>query len=755
MVKKILKYGIICLILAALGLNYLLNHSQKVEYGIAVAQSNYEDIVVNERPKTCSNQSAEAKIPNTFKKAAENEQLELYLEEESVAIAVKDKCNGYTWFSYDVNLDMQEAGYSAEIAGYMKSGISLITYDKFTPSRRTVLGDKAEKTYELTKNGFTATIDFTKAQIKFDVVVTLQQGDLTINIPRESIKEYNPKLWKPGNDDISLSEIILYPFFGSATHKKDGYMVIPDGSGAIVKLEETPKYATGYTAPVYGQDPGYDNTATPNSRKIAVKPLERVTLPIYGIIHNADQSGVLVIAESGDSYATYNYVSRDLQTKYYQSYFTYNYRTAYAQFQSRTNQDQHVLGFQERPNQFDLVQRYVFLNDKKANYVGVAKEYRHFLEKKDGLSKKKTETLDEVPMKIDFINNEVTMGTLGVENVTATKYKQAGKIVKSLLDKGYDDLNVTFKSFVEDDLAYRFKVMKNLGGSDDFKETTDYFTSNHIKFNYYVDYVKSYYEKTKYTASKLNRQDLNVLNERKSIYNYLNNPKYYTVLAEKDLNAYKKYEIGSLALDGLGANLITHYDKGITGYSNEGMAYSKNLLQYLNENGIKTGVYLPDAYLYKYISDYYDAPITSSELIFIDATVPLVPLVLSGFADMYSPYMNFSSNDTDTMLRLIEFGIYPSFVLTGESTYKIKRTASNDIYTSELKYMEDRIDFYYSSVSKALNEVLGSEMVNHTIIAAGVVEVEYDNGRKIVINYNDSDYIHEDVNIKSKGFVIL
>jgi hypothetical protein len=750
-----LKYGIVFLILAALGLNYLLNDFQKVEYGVAVAQSNYEDIVVNERPNTCADKATEAKIPDTFKKAAENEQLELYLEEESVAIAVKDKCNGYTWFSYDVNNDMQEAGYSTEMAGYMKSGISLITYDKFTPGRRTVLGDKVEKTYELRKDGFTATIDFTVAQIKFDVVVTIQQGDLIINIPRESIKEYNPKLWKPGNDDISLSEIILYPFFGSTTHKEDGYMVIPDGSGAIVKLDETPKYATGYSAPVYGQDPGYENTATQNFRKIAVKPLERVTLPIYSIIHDVDHSGVLVIAENGDSYATYNYVSRDLQTKYYQSYFTYNYRTAYAQFQSRTNKDQHVLGFQERPNQFDLVQRYVFLNDKKANYVGVAKEYRNYLEKKDGLSKKKAEKYDEVPMKIDFINNEVTLGTLGVENVTATKYKQAQTLVKSLLDKGYDDLNVTFKTFIEADLAYRFKVKKNLGGSDEFTETMDYFASNNITFNYYVDYLRSYYEKTKYTASKLNRQDLNVLNESKSVYNYLNNPKYYNILAEKDLDAYKKHSIGSLALDGFGANLFTHYDNGTIGYSNEGMAYTENLLQYLNENGIKTGVYLPDAYLYKYISDYYDAPITSSELIFIDATIPLVPLVLSGYVDMYSPYMNFSSNDTDTMLRLIEFGIYPSFVLTGESTYKIKRTTSNDIYTSELKYMKDRIDFYYTSVSKALNEVLGSEMINHTIIDDGVVVVEYDNGKKILINYNDSDYIHEGVNIKSKGFVIL
>ncbi|MGZ9585467.1 DUF5696 domain-containing protein [Paenibacillus marinisediminis] len=752
--KKYLKFGIVFLILAAFGVNFLLSDVQDVKYGIAAAESNPNSFAVNDTPNTCAIKASAAKIPATFKKVADNEQLELYLEEETVAIAVKDKCNGYTWFSYDVGMDMKGAGYSADMIAYIKSGISIITYDKFTPGRRTILGDRAEKSFQQTEDGFIASIDFAKAQIKFDVVVTLQQGDVIVKIPRESIQEYNPKLWKAGNNDISLSEIIVYPFFGSTTHKEDGYIVIPDGSGAIVKLDEVPKYATGYSAPVYGQDPGYEGTAEMNSKRITVKPLERVSLPIYGIIHDVDHAGVLVIAENGSSYATYNYESRDLQSQYYQSYFTYNYRTAYAQFQSRVKKDQSILGFQEQPNKFELVQRYVFLSDKQANYVGVAKGFRDFLVKKDGL--KKTELAhDKVPMRIDFINNEITWGTLGIENVPATKYKQAQEIVKTLVDKGYDNLNVIFKTFIADDFSYRFDVMSSLGGSKDFKETLDYFTSNQIKFSYYVDYARSYFEKTKYTASKMNRKDLEMINDTKGLMNYLNNPKYYKTLAEKDLDAYKKHNIGSLALDGFGTGLFTHYDHGTIGYSNEGMAYTENVLQVLNDSGIETGMYQPDAYLYKYISDYYDAPITSSELIFIDATIPLVPLVLSGYADMYSPYMNLSSNDADTMLRLVEYGVFPSFVLTGESTYDIKYTASNDIFTSELKYLEDRIDYYYTSIRTALSEVLGSEMIDHRIIDAGVVLVEYDNGKKILINYNSSDYIYEDVKIKSKGFEIL
>ncbi|MEK4192859.1 DUF5696 domain-containing protein [Paenibacillus sp. FSL L8-0323] len=760
MVKRWLKYGIVLLIAAALGINYLIGDSQKVEYGIAAAQNDYKDIIVNNAQQTCFNSGAAAgsaaPIPAAFRMVAGNEKLELYLEEETAAIAVKDKCNGSTWFSYDVSVNTKGNKYSNEIAAYIKSGISIVTYNKFTSGRRTILGDNAKLTYQYRDEGFTATIDFTKAKIKFDLVVALQEGDLIIHVPRRSIEEYNPKLGKPGNNDIRLSEIIPYPFFGSATHKENGYIVLPDGAGAIVKLREIPKYATGYSAPVYGPDPGYEDTPEFTPRRTVVKPLERITLPIYGIIHEEGRSGLLVIAEGGEGYANYNYVSRDLQTNFYQSYFTYTYRTQYAQVQSRTNQEQSVLSFQEEPNRFELVQRYVFLEGDQSNYVGVAKGFRSFLIQQDGLLKQdKGRTHDQVPMKIDFVNNELAMGTLGVENVPATTYIQAQELVRKLKEKGYSELSVSFKMFVKDEWAYRFTMMNQLGGSKAFKEAVDYFSVNDIKFSHYVDYARSWYEKTKYTASKLNRKDMSVLNENKAQYNYLNNPKYYSFLAERDLEAFRKYKIGELALDGFGNSPFTHYDHGTVGYANEGMAYTEKTLKYLNDNGIKTGLYMPDAYLFKYASDYYDTSIVSSNLIFIDATVPLVPLVLSGYMDMYSPYMNFSSNDAEAILKLIEFGVFPSFVLTGESTYEIKRTGSSDVYVSQLKTLEDRIDNYYSVVSEALNNVMGSEMINHTIIDDGVVLVEYDNGRKIVINYKDTEYRYQDVRIKSKGFVIL
>ncbi len=63
--------------------------------------------------------------------------------------------------------------------------------------------------------------------------------------------------------------------------------------------------------------------------------------------------------------------------------------------------------------------------------------------------------------------------------------------------------------------------------------------------------------------------------------------------------------------------------------------------------------------------------------------------------------------------------------------------------------------YCYDNVSAALNGVVGREMINHEIIAPGVVIVTYDNNARIVINKTSSDFTYEGIKINAKGYVLL
>ena len=151
-------------------------------------------------------------------------------------------------------------------------------------------------------------IDFSDVKIKLRLILTLENDGIKIELPASHIVEYDPNLFVPGNVDVLLQKIQVYPFFGATKSQNNGYIIIPDGSGALVELEQSPSHLLSYSQPIYGADIGYDDI--PQVRNLetlnAARPLERMTLPIFGIIHEVGESGILVNAIEGASYARYN-----------------------------------------------------------------------------------------------------------------------------------------------------------------------------------------------------------------------------------------------------------------------------------------------------------------------------------------------------------------------------------------------------------------------------------------------------------------
>lgn len=121
---------------------------------------------------------------------------------------------------------------------------------------------------------------------------------------------------------------------------------------------------------------------------------------------------------------------------------------------------------------------------------------------------------------------------------------------------------------------------------------------------------------------------------------------------------------------------------------------------------------------------------------------------------MYATYLNSVSHDQDTLLRLIEFGVYPAFVLTGEPAYKMKGTGASAITVSEYEYLAERITFYYEAMNEALAGVRGSEMIGHQRLAEGVVQVTYANQKTLTINYNETTFDTGEVTVEGKGVVV-
>lgn len=703
-------------------------------------------------------------IPDTFDKMAEDEALELYLEPETLAIAVRVKANGYVYASYDIYSDF--SSFTDQVANPIKSGVTLDLYKESTAVSRTFLDTKTEPGEEpvaIAKSniialpkGFKARVDFDNEEIKirFDLIVTIENGQLSINVPKESVEEYNPLIWEPGEQYFVLRNIVLYPYFGSTKGESDGYVVLPDGGGAIVELDSTPDKKATFEVDVYGKDLGYMSPASV-TRENTVKPIQRISMPVYGMIHDVGNTGFLVIGEAGANYGILNFKSAGLINDYYYTYFSYRYRESYEQYQSRADEEQFRISLQKEINTYDVTQKYVFLSGSDADYVGMAKAYQSYLLSSNQLGEKRDSDYDQTPVKVDFIGSEITMGILRAKLQEVTMYSEVTSTLEKMQSDGYGELITALKTYNMSEDGYRFDVFRQLGGKNDFEEMLDDLESKDIPFSYYLDYVRSYDDYSKKHAQTLSKREIyHIELSWWSAAHLVNHTDHYLSYAKDDVDNLDKYGIDTVSLNGFDRSVYTSWDDKIVN-STENLIDVNNTLEYLNNENIMTNIYNPDAYMYAYTNEYYNAPISSSDFTFVSASIPFMHLVIGGYMDMYSDYLNFISDETTSLLRLVEYGVFPSFVLTGGSTYDLKETNSSYLYITEYDVLKDRIETYYDFIDEGLQATIGLEMIDHTYIAEGVVLVEYEGNVQIMLNYNNVEVTVDTVIVPAESYVVI
>lgn len=138
-------------------------------------------------------------------------------------------------------------------------------------------------------------------------------------------------------------------------------------------------------------------------------------------------------------------------------------------------------------------------------------------------------------------------------------------------------------------------------------------------------------------------------------------------------------------------------------------------------------------------------PLVASQYLFEDDTVPFLPIVLKGILPMYCQTLNTTSFSQDRLLRLIEYGVNPSFILTACESELLANTPLEEYfstcYDDWLAYIADT----YQTLSEALSSVQGCTITAHTAIETGRIRVSYSNGISLYINYTDEPWQHDGV----------
>ena len=484
-----------------------------------------------------------------------------------------------------------------------------------------------------------------------------------------------------------------------------------------------------------------------------LNPAEQIYMPVFGIVQEEGKSGIFGIIQGGAEYAfveAYAY-GKEIPTNMVTAKFVY--RETYSRYLNQAGTT--LISNQPMRNSFDAQVRYTFLSGDEANYSGMAATYQKYLVDR-GVLTDGNATQSGVPMNLEILFSEQKAELVGTSTVVMTTLEEARQMISELQAQGVSRLNVMIRGFSKDGASAAAPVdgsfNKEIASASQWKAFVEECAASGVEVTFYADIARGYEGIDNFNVRKdvaANYNELQLRSWENGIFYYLAPRAVSQKMANAAL-ALKNNGVSSLALDLVGNNLYSSWSKNNTNTRTETM----EIFAGLSAEGMKTGFYTASAYLWQNADAIYEMPSSHSGYMVFSDTVPFMQMVLRGYVDYYADYSNFNADRQKDLLQMIEQGACPAWIVTGQNSLELLNTPSNWLYTSEYTVWKGEMVDEYRYLSEALEPVAGAKILRHENLDDGVVQVTYDNGVSIVINYTNRTFNRGGIQVKPLSFAV-
>ncbi|GAB6091536.1 DUF5696 domain-containing protein [Spirochaeta dissipatitropha] len=745
-------------------------------------------------------------LDDSYELLYQGDPVELYFREDRGIFALKDIRNGYVWktgldlpFNVDIRdlvdrggvdpdeLPPLEARLNTTFTGIANSVLSIEFFDNANNIRR--IGSSAQRNVSrslrvLPGSGWSAemSISFEDIDLQLLLQIRLDGDELSLSIPDDAVS---------GSGQRRLASINLMPFFGASGGRQllwdperqdftiqvkkpapTGYVVVPDGSGSLIRFRDNSDQFSEYRARIYGPDLSQGSMYS-SMEDFSVAPRQNL-MPLFGIVHGRNQNAFAAYAVSGAEHLEIITFPQENTTNYTHAYprFVYN-RLYYQVYNQRGDGYFRIL---ENRNRFDLEMRYRFLQGESdstrnhaADYTGIAQAYRQFLEETNQLPDRDPGTGSEtalagnrrdIPLRIDFVMADVSKGIVGHNHQVTTTIADVREIITDLQSEGITELSTGFIGYARGGTVLstpgRLRLLPAVGRSGEWSSVLESLAEQGVDASFSRDYIRIA-EGQILPWGNVIRAASGWYTERSTIQANAPVNRFYFAKAARSVEWLRRETelmtgVGatSVSIDGIGRRLLSDFPPDGMISRGDTIAIYQSALEELSRT-TSLNLYQPNQYLWKYTSRFLNTPVFSTQYLLQTDTVPLLQMVLQGTMDMFAQYSNFSFSSRQDMLRMIDYNVYPSFLITKESSHALLLTNSAEFYSTEYSNYRDLILEVYQKVNGALREVMDARWLNREVLSPGIILNTYDNGVQILINYTKQTVTHAGESIQPES----
>jgi hypothetical protein len=201
----------------------------------------------------------------------------------------------------------------------------------------------------------------------------------------------------------------------------------------------------------------------------------------------------------------------------------------------------------------------------------------------------------------------------------------------------------------------------------------------------------------------------------------------------------------------LGVSLNADYTKDNGINRGEALMYVRQALKGTKENLSFEG---GNAYVLPYAKSVSNVSNNYSGFVGETAAVPFLQMVIGNNAVYSSEPINLKENTRYELLKCIESGTMPTFLLSYDNTSSIKGTEYTEYYSVDYEILKEEIIDSYKYIEKVFSKTNGSAVVGHKVLATDVVVTTYENGAEIYINMSENDYVSDGITVPKMDYVI-
>lgn len=610
-----------------------------------------------------------------------------------------------------------------------------------------------------------------------------------------------------------LADITVLPYMGAGRRGNTGYTFIPDGSGSIVRFEDIKDTTLTLTNKVYGPDYSF--------YKISGTHTQKWRLPVFGTVENyvikrsvttdveeivpesidvdgniipettvinsvtvveeePRQDGFIAIIEEGDSMAE---ISTDHGAK------MHIYNTSFTKFTPRPTDQYNLNAASTGLNSLMMVSsrrkyagnyivRYIMLSGEKASYIGMAEAYRNYLEKKGTITKLE-DTGEDIPLYIETFGmiqvQERILGFPYAKDTPMTTFEDIQTMIDTLNENNITNINFKMRGWENNGMVTynpaKVKIEKVLGGKKGLQELITYANSKGATVYPEIDFVLAPYW-SRFDGFNRKKNLARCMDDTFSweqLYWYL--PQAFTFMTgkaiissnaitglyEKAMKEYLKLDIGAISSVSLGKELHSDQNKKKLLNREESKAIIIDLLARMKEENNKLIVDAGNVYSLKYADAVLNASLDSSRFLGTSNSIPFYGMVTHGYVNVAGTPINLAGDYSFELLKAIENGTNPYFILSYQNTYALKEYIDmfNMYYAIDFKTtLNDLVEIYHT-LNDALKPLRTKVITGHEFLNGdyNLVKVTYEGGTSFILNYNNTTVTAEGHEVEPMSFV--